>query len=91
MEMVSNIWTHTEVDKTSMERWQRKFRRLRQYLQDWDKNISDQYKKEKKEILNTLYMLDKKAEHNPLQADEINIRQCINNILTQLLREEEIK
>jgi hypothetical protein len=36
-------------------------------------------------------MLDKKAEHNPLQAEEINIRQCLNNILTQLLREEEIK
>jgi hypothetical protein len=36
-------------------------------------------------------MLDKKAEHTPLHAKEINIKQCLNNQLTHLLREEEIK
>jgi hypothetical protein len=35
--------------------------------------------------------LDKKAEHTLLQADEINVKQCLNNRLEQLLREEEIK
>jgi hypothetical protein len=45
----------------------------------------------KKEILDTLDGLDKKAEHTPLQAEEINIKQCLNNRLAQLLREEEIK
>jgi hypothetical protein len=36
-------------------------------------------------------MLDKKVEHTPLQAEEINIKQCLNNRLAHLLREEEIK
>jgi hypothetical protein len=64
---------------------------LRQYLRGWAKNISGQYKKGKKEVLNTLDMLDKKVEHTPLQAEEINIKQCLNNRLAHLLREEEIK
>jgi hypothetical protein len=91
MDLVRDIWEHTVVGRTPMERWQGKIRRLRQYLRGWTKNTSGQYKKEKKEILNTLDMLDKKAEHTPLQADEINIKQCLSNRLAHLLREEEIK
>jgi hypothetical protein len=36
-------------------------------------------------------MLDKKAENIPLQPDEINVKQCLNNRLAHLLREEEIE
>jgi transposase len=79
MDIVRDIWTHTVGGCTPMERWQRKICRLRQYLRGWAKNTSRQYKKEKKEILNTLDMLDKKAEHTPLHADEINTKQCLNN------------
>jgi hypothetical protein len=60
-------------------------------LRGWAKNISGQYKKEKKEILDTLDGLDKKAKHTPFHAEEINIKQCLNNRLAQLYREEEIK
>jgi hypothetical protein len=60
-------------------------------LRGWVKHTSGQYKKEKKEILGTLDGLDKKAEHTPLQVEETNIKQCLNNRLAQLLREEEIK
>jgi hypothetical protein len=66
MEVVRDIWAHTVVGHTLMERWQGKIRRLRQYLRGWAKNIGGQYKEEKKEILNTRDMLDKKAEHTPL-------------------------
>jgi hypothetical protein len=55
------------------------------------KNTSGQYKKEKKEILNTLDTLDKKAENTPLRSEEISIKQCLNNRLAHLLREEEMK
>jgi hypothetical protein len=44
-----------------MERWQGKIHRLRQHLDVRQKNISGHYKKEKKEILNTLDSLDKKG------------------------------
>jgi hypothetical protein len=36
-------------------------------------------------------MLDKKVEHTPLHAEEINTKQCLNNRLAHLLQEEEIK
>jgi hypothetical protein len=50
-----------------------------------------QYRKEKKEILNTHDVLDKKVENVPLEPDEMNLRQCLNNRLAHLLQEEEIK
>jgi hypothetical protein len=53
--------------------------------------MSGHHKKEKKEILTTLDVLDKKAENIPLQRDEINLKQCLNNRLAHLLQEEEIK
>jgi hypothetical protein len=91
MEMVRGIWTNTRVGETPMERWQGKIRRLRQHLRGWAKNVSGQYKKEKKEILNTLDGLDKKAENTPLQPEELNLKNCLNNRLAQMLREEELK
>jgi hypothetical protein len=69
------------VGRTPMERWQGKIRRLRQYLRGWAKDTSGQYKKEKTEILNALDTLDKKVEHSPLQANEVNIKQCLSNRL----------
>jgi hypothetical protein len=50
-----------------MEQWQGKIRRLRKHLRVWAKNTSGQYKKEKKNILDTLDVLDKKAESMLLQ------------------------
>jgi hypothetical protein len=79
------------VGNTPMETWQGKIHRLRHYLRGWTKNTCGQYNKGKKEILNTLDMLDKKAEHTPLIAEEINIKQCLSNQLAHMLREEEIK
>ena len=37
--------------------------RLRQHLRGWAKNVSGAYKKEKKELLDKLNELDKKAEN----------------------------
>jgi hypothetical protein len=60
-------------------------------LRGWAKNASGQYKKEKKHILNTLDFLDKKVESTRLDANEIGLKQYINNMLDELLREEEMK
>jgi hypothetical protein len=90
-EMVRDIWTSTIVGRMPMERWQGKIGRLRQHLRGWAKNISGHYKKEMKEILNMLDSLDKKAENILLQPDELNLKQCLNNRLAHMLREEEIK
>jgi hypothetical protein len=60
-------------------------------LRGWAKNTSGQYKKEKKHILNTLDFLDKKVESTRLDANEIGLKQYINNMLDELLREEEMK
>jgi hypothetical protein len=43
-------------------------------LRGWAKNTSDQYKKEKKQILNSLDFLDKKAESTPLDSNELGVK-----------------
>jgi hypothetical protein len=62
IEMIRKNWSSHMEGNTPIERWQEKIRRVRQYLMGSAKNMSDQYKKEKKHILNTLNTLDKKAE-----------------------------
>jgi hypothetical protein len=67
------------------------FRGYDNILEVGQKNMSGQHKKEKKEILNTLDTLDKKAESCPLESNEWDYKQYLNNRLAELLREEEIK
>ena len=74
----------------SLERWQAKIRRLRQYLKGWAKNTSGAYKKEKK-LLAKLDELDKKAESTLLDQNELNLKYVLNERLSELLQEEEIK
>jgi hypothetical protein len=73
-----------------LKQWQSKIRRLRQHLRGWAKNVSGANKKEK-ELLDKLDMLDKKAEAGLLSVQEANLKQCLHNRLSQLLREEELK
>jgi hypothetical protein len=89
--MIRDLWSNTTIGHTPMKRWQEKIRRVRQYLRGWTKNVSGQYKKEKKEIMNILDDLDKKAETSALETHERDLKQFLNNRLAELLREEEIK
>jgi hypothetical protein len=61
------------------------------FLWGWAQNVSGTYKKERKSILNTLDLLDKKAENTPLASEELDLRHCLNNRIVQMLREEVIK
>jgi hypothetical protein len=65
IDMMRGVWASSTHDHTPMERWQGKIHRVRQYLRGWTKNVSGQYKKEKKEIFNTLDLLDKKSINLP--------------------------
>jgi hypothetical protein len=53
--------------------------------------MSGQYKKEKKHILNTLDVLDKKVECTWLDSNVIGLKQYLNNRLIKLLTEVELK
>ena len=48
-------------------------------------------RKRKKQLLDKLDELDKKAELSQLNDDELNLKHTLNEKLAQLLREEEIK
>ena len=91
MDMLKKVWSEEDTGSTPMEKWQAKIRRLRQFLRGWAKNVSGANKKEKKDILDALDVLDKKAEHSFLSTREIDVKQCLKNRIAQLLREEEIK
>ena len=90
-DMVRDVWHSVLVDGSPLERWQAKIRRLRQYLRGWAKNVSGTYKKEKKELLDKLDELDKKAENLLLNETELNLKHVLSERLAELLREEEVK
>jgi hypothetical protein len=60
-------------------------------LRDWAKNVSRANKKDMKGLLDKLDRLDKKAEASLLSVQEADLRRCLHNRLSQLLREEELK
>jgi hypothetical protein len=60
-------------------------------LRGWVKNQNGAYKKEKKELMDRLDQLDKKAETTVLQQHEVNLKHCLKEWLGVLLRQEEIK
>jgi len=90
-DVVIQTWQQECRGNTSLERWQNKIRRLRQFLRGWAKNKSGHYKKEKKELISMLDQLDKKSENERLEGWEIDLKQTLKTRLVQLLREEEIK
>jgi hypothetical protein len=90
-ELVSDVWHKENKKNTSMQRWQNKLRRLRQFLRGWAKNMMGAYKKEKQELLRRAEELDKKAESQLLSQHEWDLRKCIKDRLAQLLREEELR
>jgi hypothetical protein len=53
--------------------------------------VSGAYKKEKKQILDKLDKLDKRAETTILSSQEVNLKHVLNERLATLLREEELK
>jgi hypothetical protein len=63
---------------------------VRQHLRGWAKILVVQ-KREKKELLDKLDMLDKKVEAGLLFVQEADLKQCLHNRLNQMLREEELK
>jgi len=89
-DMVANIWRQECHGTTSMQRWQNKIIRLRQYLRGWAKHTAGAYKQEKKRLIAGLDELDKKAETTILTDNEINLKYYLKERLISLLREEEI-
>jgi hypothetical protein len=90
-DVVSEVWKKENKGNTSMQRWQNKIRRLRQFLRGWAKNLSGAYKKEKQELLRKAEELDKKAKSQLLSQCDWDLKQSIHERLNQLLREEELK
>jgi mannosylglycoprotein endo-beta-mannosidase len=90
-EMVSEVWTKESKGNSPIKRWQNKIRSLRQFLRGWAINMNGAYKKEKQELLRKAEELDKKAESQLLSQQDWDLKQCVHERLTQLLREEEVK
>jgi hypothetical protein len=90
-EVVSEVWKKENRGSTLMQRCQNKIRRLRQFLRGWAKNMNGVYKKEKQELLRKAEELDKKAESQLLSQQEWDLKQSINERITQLFGEEDIR
>jgi hypothetical protein len=89
--MVREIWDSVDDLDDKFKSWQSKIRILRQHLRGWVKNVSGANKKEKKELLDKLDVLDMRAESWIVICAGDRFKQCLHNRLGQLLREEELK
>jgi hypothetical protein len=74
-----------------MKRWQNKIRRLRQFLRGWARNGNGNQRKEKEKLFRLAGELDIKAESQILSQQELDLKNCLKQRITELLREEEIK
>jgi hypothetical protein len=90
-EEVSEVWKNEKRGVSTMQKWQNKIRRLRQFLRGWAKNMNGAYKKEKQELLRKAEELDKKAESQLLSQQEWDLKQSINERINHLLSEEVVK
>jgi hypothetical protein len=64
---------------------------MRQFLRGWARNLSGNYKKEKKHLLDIINSLDIKAESVPLSESERICKKEANERLLSLRRDEESK
>jgi hypothetical protein len=64
---------------------------MRQFLRGWAHNLSGNYKKEKKHLLDIIDSLDIKAETVPLSESERTCKKEANERLLSLRRDEESK
>ena len=62
-EMVTQIWSKEYGGDTAIERWQRKIRKLRQYLRGWAKTRVDQIRRKRKKFSKNLTPLIRKLKH----------------------------
>jgi len=74
---VGEIWKNENRGENSLQKWQNKIRCTRQYLRGWSKNIRWNEKKEMKVI----------STFSPSEQDTLC---CLKDIISYLLREEEI-
>ena len=60
-------------------------------MRRWARNVNGNFRKEKEELFRLAGDLDIKAESQILSQQELDLKQSVNERITQLLREEEIK
>ena len=68
--MVINSWSINTFHIHDIDKWQEKWRRLRRHTKGWHINVEGAYRKEKKNLLSKLDMVDKKAESSKISFTE---------------------
>jgi hypothetical protein len=91
IDMVKNEWQSIHNEPTLIETWQKKIRHLRQFLRGWARNLSGNYKKEKKHLLDIINSLDIRAEMFPLSESGRILKKEADERLAGLKRDEEAK
>jgi hypothetical protein len=91
IDLVKNEWLSIPNDPTAIETWQKKIRHMRQFLRGWARNLSGNYKKEKKRLLDIIDSLDIRAETLPLSEPERLMKREADERLASIRRDEEAK
>jgi hypothetical protein len=88
--LVKGVWESENRDRSPMEWWQNKIRRLRRFLRGWARNLVYQSRRDKSNLLAKIDVFHRKAEKILLSSQKVELRHHFKGQLTKLLRKEEI-
>lgn len=90
-ELVRESWLAPTYCLHDIDKWQEKARRMRRHLKGWHFNVEGIYKRQNKELMSKLDMLDKKEETTPLIVPERTLKLDWDISLKRIMRDEELK
>lgn len=90
-EVVKKIWENDKGGGVSLDRWQRKLKRLRRVFKGWNMNWEGTYKREKWKIVQRLNEIDILSETNGMDDVLREEKRCLEEQLKFTMREEKLK
>lgn len=89
--LVREVWTIDASNLSSLDAWQFRLRLLRRRLKGWNRNVEGLYKKEKKEILAQIDLIDRFSETFGLTAPDWEFRGFLKYRLKEIDKENDVK
>lgn len=87
---VKEIWDRPILNKSSIDIWIIKIKRVKKFLTSWGKSLRGHTRKYKKILQEELLVLEQKEETQPLPSHLLNRKTFIQTELLKLMEEEDL-
>jgi hypothetical protein len=89
--MVKNVWERPVAGHSPIQRWNKKMRATRRYLDGWARHMAGQLTAEKLGLSSVIIDIEAIAKVRPLTMQEIELKNQSNAKLASIRSEEELK